>query len=88
MRNSLVPRDDKWYLGAGDGLVWAAPFPEWLAAPGFWDEAHLFQYAISPLFTVTLLADGVPGLFEPPPDVSASASPQQRLLARFGRRPI
>jgi len=66
LRNSLVPRDDKWYLGAGDGLVWAPPFPEWLAAPGFWDEAHLFQYAIGPLFTVTLLADGVPGLPPPP----------------------
>jgi uncharacterized protein (TIGR03086 family) len=32
--------------------------------------------------------DGVPGLFDPPLDVSAAASPQQRLLARFGRRPV
>ncbi|MGY1807270.1 TIGR03086 family metal-binding protein [Blastococcus sp. SYSU D00669] len=32
--------------------------------------------------------DGVPGLFDPPLDVSATASPQQRLLARFGRRPL
>jgi uncharacterized protein (TIGR03086 family) len=32
--------------------------------------------------------DGVPGLYDPPLDVSASASPQQRLLARFGRRPL
>src|SRR3954452_11011819 len=32
--------------------------------------------------------DGIPGLCEPPLDVSAAASPQQRLLARFGRRPI
>jgi uncharacterized protein (TIGR03086 family) len=32
--------------------------------------------------------DGVPGMFDPPLDVSASASPQQRLLARFGRRPL
>ena len=31
--------------------------------------------------------DGVPGLYDPPLDTSASASPQQRLLARFGRRP-
>ena len=31
--------------------------------------------------------DGVPGLYDPPLDISASASPQQRLLARFGRRP-
>jgi uncharacterized protein (TIGR03086 family) len=32
--------------------------------------------------------DGLPGLFQPPLDVSASADPQQRLLARFGRRPL
>jgi uncharacterized protein (TIGR03086 family) len=32
--------------------------------------------------------DGVPGLYDPPLDVSATASPQQRLLARFGRRPL
>ena len=32
--------------------------------------------------------DGVPGLYDPPLDTSASASPQQRLLARFGRRPL
>jgi uncharacterized protein (TIGR03086 family) len=31
---------------------------------------------------------GVPGLFDAPLDVSASATPQQRLLARFGRRPL
>ncbi|PYO67586.1 MAG: hypothetical protein DMD69_09665 [Gemmatimonadetes bacterium] len=55
---SFRARDDKWYLGAGDGLIWAPPFPQWLDAPGFWDEAHLFQYAIRPLFTVTFLTDG------------------------------
>jgi uncharacterized protein (TIGR03086 family) len=32
--------------------------------------------------------DGIPGLYERPLDISASASPQQRLLARFGRRPL
>lgn len=30
--------------------------------------------------------DGVPGLFDPPIPVSDSASPQVRLLARFGRK--
>jgi len=51
-------RPDKWYLGAGDGLLWAPPFPQWLDVPGFWDEAHLYQYAIRPLFTVSFLAGG------------------------------
>lgn len=30
--------------------------------------------------------DGVPGFFDPPLDVPAGASPQTRLLARFGRK--
>jgi uncharacterized protein (TIGR03086 family) len=32
--------------------------------------------------------EGVPDLFDPPLDTSDSATPQQRLLARFGRRPL
>ena len=34
-----------------------------------------------------LPADGVPGLFEAPVELPDGASPQDRLLARFGRRP-
>lgn len=55
----MLARPDKWYLGAGDGLIWAPPFPVWLDAPGFWDEAHLFQYAVGPLFTVAFVTNGV-----------------------------
>jgi uncharacterized protein (TIGR03086 family) len=33
-----------------------------------------------------LPADGVPGLFDPPLDVPRTASPQTRLVARYGRR--
>ena len=32
--------------------------------------------------------DGVPGLFDPPLETSLEASPQARMLARFGRRPV
>ena len=53
-----LARPDKWYLGAGDGLLWAPPFPVWLDVPGFWDEAHLFQYAVGPLFTVSFVHEG------------------------------
>jgi len=56
----LLARPDRWYLGAGDGLVWAPPFPRWLETPGFWDEAHLFQYAVAPGFTVSFVAAGEP----------------------------
>jgi len=51
----LLARSDKWQLGAGEGLVFAPPFPIWLDIPGFWDEAHLFEYPLQPLFTVTFL---------------------------------
>jgi uncharacterized protein (TIGR03086 family) len=32
--------------------------------------------------------DGVPGMFDPPLDTSLESSPQARMLARFGRRPV
>jgi len=51
----LLARTDKWQLSAGEGLVFAPPFPVWLDVPGFWDEAHLFEYPLQPLFTVTFL---------------------------------
>jgi hypothetical protein len=55
----LLARDDKWYLGCGDGVVYAPPFPVWLDAPGFWDHATVYQYQFGPLFTVSFLdADG------------------------------
>ena len=38
------------------------------------------------VYAERLPEDGVPGLFDPPLDVPATASPQTRLLARFGRR--
>jgi uncharacterized protein (TIGR03086 family) len=38
------------------------------------------------VFAEQLPEDGVPGMFDAPLDVSASASPQTRLLARFGRK--
>jgi uncharacterized protein (TIGR03086 family) len=38
------------------------------------------------VFGEQLPEDGVPGLFDPPLDVSAAAPPQTRLLARFGRK--
>lgn len=57
----LLRRTDKWYLGSGDGLIWAPPFPAWHDTPGFWDEAHLLQYPIAPLFSTTLLPLGEQG---------------------------
>ena len=55
----LLARDDKWYLGCGDGILWAPAAPRWLDAPGFWDPALVYEHEIAPLFTIAVLdADG------------------------------
>lgn len=51
----LLERNDKWYLGGGNRLLWAPTFPLYLDSPGFWDEAHYYNYEIKPLFTWTIL---------------------------------
>lgn len=57
----LLSRPDKWYVGQGDGLVWAPPYPAWVDTPGYWDEAHLAQYPIAPLFALSFVtATGEP----------------------------
>jgi hypothetical protein len=48
-------RDDKWYLGGGNRLLWAPPFPLHLHTPGFWDEAHYYNFEFKPLLTWTIL---------------------------------
>ena len=51
----LLARPDKWYLGGGNRLLWAPPFPVFLDYPGLWDKAHYYNYEFQPLFTWTLL---------------------------------
>lgn len=59
--SGAAPREDKWYLGGGNRLLWAPPFPVWLQEPGYWDPAHYYNVELSPLFTWTLLDDeGIP----------------------------
>lgn len=54
---NYLARTDKWYLGGGNRLLWAPPFPVYLDYPGFWDEAHYYNYEFKPLFTWTILDD-------------------------------
>lgn len=54
-RLSGLTRSDKWYLSAGDGWIWAPPFPRWLNRPGFWDAAHYRHFGFAPLFGVALV---------------------------------
>jgi hypothetical protein len=52
---TYLSRPDKWYLGGGNRLLWAPPFPVWLDYPGFWDKAHYYNLEIDPVFTWTIL---------------------------------
>jgi glycogen debranching enzyme len=52
---ALLERQDKWFLGAGPGLIYAPPAPIWLTSPGFWDAAHYLHYPVDPVFTFVLL---------------------------------
>jgi hypothetical protein len=52
---SALSRTDKWFLSAGDGIIWAPPFPIWLHRPGFWDEAMIAYHPFAPLFSVALI---------------------------------
>ena len=54
-RIAALARDDKWFLGGLEGVVWAPPFPRWLHRPGFWDPAHLLQHEVGPGFSVALV---------------------------------
>jgi uncharacterized protein (TIGR03086 family) len=40
------------------------------------------------VYAEKLPEDGIPGVIDPPLDVSAAADPQTRLLARFGRKAV
>ena len=57
----LLHRTDKWYLGGGNRLIYAPPFPLHRRAPGLWDTAHYYNYPFQPLFTWAILTvDGKP----------------------------
>ena len=69
----MLARGDKWYLGGGNRLLWAPPFPVWLDAPGFWDPAHYYNVELGPLFTWAILDDD--GVSIPLRQVSRSWTP-------------
>ncbi|HHE39328.1 MAG TPA: hypothetical protein ENL20_12270 [Candidatus Cloacimonetes bacterium] len=52
----LLERDDKWYLGGGDSLVFTPLFPQWLHIPGLWDGAHFYNIPLKPLYTISFLS--------------------------------
>ncbi|MCF8241390.1 MAG: hypothetical protein K9J16_08375 [Melioribacteraceae bacterium] len=53
--SKYLVRKDKWYLGGGDKLLWAPPFPQWLDYPGCWDRIQYYNMAIETGYTWTIL---------------------------------
>lgn len=54
---SLLTRPDKWYLGGGNRLLYAPPFPLHRTAPGLWDTAHYYNYPLERLYSYALLTE-------------------------------
>ena len=56
-----LERPDKHFLGTGEGVLYAPPFPLFQDSAGFWDVFHYHLHAFSPGFTWTLLDErGLP----------------------------
>ncbi|WP_367356358.1 hypothetical protein, partial [Mesotoga sp.] len=61
----MLERDDKWYLGGGNRLLWTPPFPVHLDNPGAWDFLNYFDMRIDPGYSISAVVDGVPVDFKP-----------------------
>ncbi len=56
----ILERDDKWYLGGGNRLLWAPPFPVFLDSPGAWDFLSYFDMRIDPGYAISTMKNGIP----------------------------
>jgi len=50
-----LKRNDKWYLGGGNKLIWAPAFPKYLSHPGLWDNSNFYDLKIDPGFTFHII---------------------------------
>ncbi|HVT13658.1 MAG TPA: hypothetical protein VHE55_15440 [Fimbriimonadaceae bacterium] len=50
-----LTRKDKWFLGGGNGAIWAPPFPRYPDSFGYWDESYLADVRLQHLFTIIAL---------------------------------
>jgi hypothetical protein len=55
----ILERDDKWYLGGGNRLLWAPPFPVFLDSPGAWDFLSYFDMRIDPGYAISTMKNGI-----------------------------
>lgn len=53
-----LKRQDKWYVGGGGMLIYAPPFPEHDAMPGYWDVCHFGNLGLSRLLAVAIVENG------------------------------
>jgi len=55
----MLEREDKWYLGFGEKLVWTPTHPVSLKKFGFWDPANFYDMKISPCYTLDILDENL-----------------------------
>jgi len=50
-----LSRSDKWFLGGGDAVLWAPPFPQHLETMGMWDVGSYYNHDYGNVFAVSIL---------------------------------
>ena len=50
-----LSRKDKWFLGGGNAVLWAPPFPQYLSRMGLWDIGSYYNHDYGNVFAVTIL---------------------------------
>jgi len=53
-----LKRNDKWYVGGGGMLIYAPPFPEHDAVPGYWDVCHFGNLRLQHLLAIAFIEEG------------------------------
>ena len=52
---NYLNREDKWFLGGGNAVIWAPPFPQYLEKMGMWDTGSYYNHDYGPVFAVSIL---------------------------------
>ena len=53
-------QNSKFALGGGGYVLYAPDFPRFQTSPGFSDEVHLYNTAVTPMYHLSFLDAGVP----------------------------
>ena len=53
--DEYLSRSDKWFLGGGNAVLWAPPFPQYLDRMGLWDIGSYYNHDYGNVFAVSIL---------------------------------